>query len=246
MNRLHILAIYHKETSAFLNSLIAYLVVAVFLTGNGLFFWIFNDNVLDTGAAELSTLFALSPWLFLFLVPAITMRSFAEELRTGTLDLLFSRPVTRLEVILGKYLAACSLVVFSVFPTLMYYATVWYLGNPTGNIDSAATIGAYIGLLFLGFSFAAIGIFASTLSGNQILAFILAVFISFLVYTGFDFVAELPGLSGINEWLIQFGMMEHFRSISRGVLDSRDFLYFISLSVIFLMLSDLNLFLNKK
>jgi ABC-2 type transport system permease protein len=241
-----ILTIFRKEIAVFLNSLIAYVVMAVFLTGNGLFFWIFGDNVLDTGAADLSTLFALSPWFFLFLIPAITMRSFAEELKTGTIDLLFSRPLKRWEVVLGKFLAACSLVVFSVFPTLIYLATIWYLGNPTGNLDIAASSGAYIGLLFLGFSFASIGIFASTLTGNQILAFILGVFVSFFIYTGFDFIAELPGLSAWNDILIQFGMIEHFRSISRGVLDSRDFLYFISLSLIFLLLSDLNLFLNKK
>lgn len=241
-----ILAIYRKEVAVFLNSLIAYVVMAVFLTGNGLFFWIFEDNVLDTGAAELSTLFALSPWFFLFLIPAITMRSFAEELRTGTIDLLFSRPIARWEVIFGKFLAACSLVIFSVFPTLLYFGSIWYLGNPPGNLDVAASTGAYIGLLFLGFSFASIGIFASTLTGNQILAFILGVFISFFIYTGFDFLAELPGFSSWNEIIIQFGMIEHFRSISRGVLDSRDFLYFISLSFIFLLLSDLNLHLNKK
>lgn len=242
----NILIIFQKEISVFFNSLIAYVVMSVFLTGNGLFFWIFGDNVLETGAADLATLFALSPWFFLFLIPAITMRSFAEEIRTGTIDLLFSRPLTRWEILLGKYLAACALVVFSVFPTLIYFATIWYLGNPTGNLDAAAASGAYIGLLFLGFSFASIGIFASTLTTNQILAFILAVFISFFSYTGFDFIAELPGLSGLNEWIIQFGMMEHFRSISRGVVDSRDLLFFLSISTIFLLLSDLNLQLKKK
>jgi ABC-2 type transport system permease protein len=241
----NVFTIFRKETGVFFNSLIAYVVMSVFLTGNGLFFWIFGDNVLETGAAELSTLFALSPWFFLFLIPAITMRSFAEEIRTGTIDLLFSRPLTRWEILLGKYLSACALVVFSVFPTLIYFATIWYLGNPTGNLDVAASSGAYIGLLFLGFSFASIGIFASTLTTNQILAFILAVFISFITYTGFDFIAELPWLASYNEWIIQFGMIEHFRSISRGVVDSRDLLYFFSLSAIFLLLSDLNLQLKK-
>lgn len=241
-----ILTVFRKEVAAFLNSLIAYVVMTVFLTGIGLFFWIFGDNILDTGAAELNTLFVLGPWFFLFLIPAITMRSFAEEMRTGTLDLLFSRPLTRWQILTGKYMAACALVVFSVIPTLLYMATVWYLGNPVGNLDTGATLGAYIGLLFLGFSFASVGIFASTLTDNQIVAFILAVFISFFLYTGFDFLAELPGFSAFNEILIQFGLIEHFRSISRGVLDSRDFLFFISVSLIFLLLSDLTLFLRKK
>lgn len=241
-----VMTLFRKETASFLNSLIAYVVMTVFLVGTGIFFWVFNDNVLDTGAAELTILFMMGPWLFLFLIPAITMRSFAEEMRNGTLDLLFSRPLSGKQIIAGKYLAACALVLFSIAPTLVYYASIWYLGNPPGNLDTGAAIGAYIGMCFLGFTFAAIGIFTSTLTGNQIVAFILAVFFCFTFYTGFDFIADLPGVSAFNEQIIQIGMLEHYRSISRGVIDSRDLLYFVSISFIFLMLSDLNLSLRRK
>jgi len=241
-----LISLFRKETAGFLYTLIAYVVMTVFLIGTGVFFWIFSNNILETGAAELTTLFMLGPWLFLFLIPAITMRSFSEEIRTGTLDLLFSRPITHGQILLGKYFAACALVVFALLPTLVYFATVWYLGNPPGNLDTGATIGAYMGLCFLGFSFASIGVFASTLTDNQIVAFILSVFICFFLYTGFDFLADLSWVATYNDVIIQIGMLEHYRSISRGVVDSRDILYFISLSVIFLLLSDMNLSLRKK
>jgi len=242
----NILIIAQKETAAFLNSLIAYVVITVFLTGIGLFFWIFNNNILDTGAADLNTLFLLGPWFFLFLIPAITMRAFADEIRSGTLDLLLSRPVTIWQILWGKFLASCILVFFALLPTLCYYFSISWLGNPPGNLDTGATWGAYLGLLMLGCSFAAIGLFTSALTDNTIIAFIFGAFLCFFFYTGFDLLAELPILSKWNESIIKWGMIEHFRSISRGVVDSRDIIYFASISYVFLFLSDLKLSARKR
>ncbi|MCS7074916.1 MAG: gliding motility-associated ABC transporter permease subunit GldF [Bacteroidia bacterium] len=224
-----------KEIATFFNSLIAYIVIIVFLTGIGLFFWVLGDHVLLTGNADLSTLFDLGPWLFLFLVPAITMRSFAEEYKTGTIEFLRTKPITDWEIVLGKYLASVSLVVFSLLPTMIYYLSIYYLGNPVGNIDSGATWGAYLGLLGIGAVFAAIGIFASTLTDNQIVAFIIGVFLCFILYFSFDFLAELEIFGEYTDTIVSIGLLEHYRSISRGVIDSRDVIYYLSIIFIALL-----------
>ena len=223
-----------KEIAAFFNSLIAYIVMTVFLTGIGLFFWVLGDHILLSGNAELSTLFDLGPWMFLFLVPAITMRSFSEEYKTGTIEFLRTKPITDWEIVLGKYLAAVLLVFFSLLPTLVYYSTVYYLGNPVGNIDSGAVWGAYLGLFGIGAVFAAIGIFSSTITDNQIVAFITGVFLCFFLYFSFDFLAELEIFGEFTDTIVSIGILEHYRSISRGVIDSRDVIYYMS--VIFIAL----------
>ena len=238
------LTIFRKEVASFFNSLIAYLVIAVFLTGVGLFFWLWEMNVLETGVATMDALFDFGPYLFLFLVPAITMRSFSEEMKTGTIELLITKPLQDWQIILGKYLATVFLVLFSLLPTLIYYFTVYYLGNPVGNLDQGAIWGAYIGLFFLGCIFAAIGLFTSSLTDNQIVAFIVGVFLCFFLFLAFDFTASLPWLSSVNRILIQVGIMEHYRSISRGVIDTRDMVYFLSVVTIFLILT--NIVLNGK
>ena len=228
-----------KEISSFLSSLIGYTVIIVFLLVNGLFLWVFPQqfNILDYGFSSIDTYFMLAPWVFLFLIPAITMRSFAEEQRAGTLEILFTKPVTDLGIIMAKYLAAVVLVLFSVLPTLTYYITVYKLGMPPGNLDVGGTWGSYIGLLFLGAGFAAIGIFASTVSANQIVSFLVAVFLCGFMYTGFDFIYNLSVFGRFGLFVSQLGISEHYASMSRGVIDTRDILYFLSLIALFLVLT---------
>lgn len=228
-------AIFRKEISGFFSSLTGYVVIIVFLLINSLFMWVFPGewNIFDTGYAGLDTLFSLSPWVFLFLVPAVTMKMIAEEKRIGTIELVFTKPVTEREIILGKFLAAVSLVVLSLLPGIIYYISVYLLGEVPGNLDRGETLGAFIGLFFLASVYASAGIFASSLTDNQVVAFILSVLICFFLYMGFDSFAYLPGLKKFDEFVIGLGINEHYKSISRGVLDIRDAIYFISVAVIF-------------
>jgi len=230
-------ALFMKEISGFFSSLSGYLVIVVFLLLNSLFMWIVPGqfNVIENGYASLDSLFAIAPWVFLFLVPAITMRMISEEKRTGTLELLNTRPVTDLQIILAKFLASWTLVLFSLLPTLIYFWSVSRLGSPQGNMDMGGTWGSYIGLLFLGGIYAAIGVFASSLSGNQIVAFILAVSLSFLMYMGFEFLSGVAE-SGTTVFLVsRLGISYHYNSISRGVIDSRDMLYFAGVILLFIV-----------
>ncbi len=230
-------ALFKKEISGFFSSLTGYLVIVVFLLLNSLFMWIVPGqfNVIENGYATMDSLFAIAPWVFLFLVPAITMRMFSEEKRTGTLDLLYTRPVSELQIILAKFLASWALVLFSLIPTLIYFWSVSRLGSPPGNMDVGGTWGSYMGLLFLGGIYAAIGIFASSLTGNQIVAFITAVFLSFLMYLGFEFLSGIAE-SGRTAFLIsRLGISYHYNSISRGVIDSRDMLYFAGVILLFIV-----------
>ena len=230
-------ALFKKEISGFFSSLTGYLVIVVFLLLNSLFMWIVPGqfNVIANGYATMDTLFAIAPWVFLFLVPAICMRMFAEEKRTGTLDLLYTRPVSELQIIMAKFLASWALVLGSLIPTLIYFWSVARLGSPPGNMDMGGTWGSYVGLLFLGGIYAAIGIFASSLTGNQIVAFILAVFLSFLMYLGFEFLSGVAE-SGSTVFLIsRLGISYHYNSISRGVIDSRDMLYFAGVILLFIV-----------
>jgi len=230
-------ALFKKEISGFFSSLTGYLVIVVFLLLNSLFMWIVPGqfNVIENGYATMDSLFAIAPWVFLFLVPAITMRMFSEEKRTGTLDLLYTRPVSELQIILAKFLASWALVLSSLLPTLIYFWSVSRLGSPPGNMDIGGTWGSYIGLLFLGGIYTAIGIFASSLTGNQIVAFIIAVFLSFLMYLGFEFLSGIAE-SGRTVFLVsRLGISYHYNSISRGVIDSRDMLYFAGVILLFIV-----------
>jgi ABC-2 type transport system permease protein len=229
------LTIFQKEIRSFLSSLIAYVVLIVFLTGIGAFVWLFPDtNVLDYGFADMDTVFRISPYLFLFFIPAITMRSFAEEKKTGTMELLFTLPVRDWEIILGKFLAGLVLVLLAILPTILYYYSIYQLGEPVGNIDTAGTIGSYIGLFLLGAVFTSIGIFASSLTENQITSFILAFFLCFIIYQGFGLLSSFDDSTGVSYILMQFGIEYHYGTIRKGLIDSRDLLYFFS--IIFLML----------
>ncbi len=233
-------AILKKEFNSFFASPIAYLVIGVFLLANGLFLWIFKEefNILNAGFADLNSFFFLAPWVFLFLIPAITMKSFADEFSNGTIELLKTKPISDWQIVLGKFWASLLLVVVALIPTLTYVYTVYQLGNPVGNIDFGSTIGSYIGLLFLAATYTAIGLFTSTLSKNQIVAFILGVFITFFLYYGFDAISTSLG----NELTIKkMGINEHFKSISRGVIDSRDIIYFLSVTVFFLFITKMRL-----
>ena len=232
-----------KEINGFLNALIGYIVMIVFLLITGLFLWVFKMefNVLDFGFAGLDGLFILAPFVFLFLIPAITMRSFADEKKSGTIELLMTQPLTDVQVILAKYFAGVVLVVISLLPTLIYYFSVYRLGLPPGNLDSGSIWGSYIGLFFLGASFVSIGIFASSLTDNQIVSFILAVFISFLLYMGFELIYTFV-VSGKAGLIIEsLGLNAHYASMSRGVVDTRDLIYFASVTVIFILLTKLSL-----
>lgn len=225
-----------KEFTSFFASPIAYLVIGVFLLINGLFLWVFKDdfNVLNAGYADLTSFFNLAPWVFLFLIPAITMKSFADEFQNGTIEILKTLPISNWNIILGKYLAALALVFIAVLPTSIYIYTIYELGNPVGNLDFGPIIGSYIGLLLLASTYAAIGIFTSTLSKNQIVAFILGLVITFLFFYGFD---ALSTLLDDNYIIRLIGIQEHYKSISRGVIDTRDIIYFLSITILFLTLT---------
>lgn len=232
------IAVFVKEFRSFLNSLIAYLVMIVFLTAMGLLVWVFPDtSVLDYGFADLLTLFSLAPYVFIFLIPAITMRSFAEERRNGTLDLLFTKPVSEWQIIFGKYLASLTLVFITLVPTVIYYFSISALGNPTNNIDTSAVIGSYVGLFLLSSVFCAIGILASSITTNQIVAFIIAAFFSYIFFSGFHAAAALASSASISLLIKQTGILYHYETLSRGLIDSRDVLYLVSLSFFMLLIT---------
>jgi ABC-2 type transport system permease protein len=228
-------AIFIKEISGFFSTLTGYLVIIVFLLVNSLFMWVFPGewNVIEGGYASLDTLFFLAPFVFLFLVPAVTMKMIAEEKRLGTIELLYSRPVTERDIIWGKYLASVVLVLLSLLPCILWFISVWLLGETPGNIDKGGTAGSFIGLYFLAAVYASVGVFASSLTDNQVIAFITGVLICFILFMGFDSVAYLPGLKKAGELIINMGINEHYKSVSRGVIDLRDIIYFISVSLIF-------------
>jgi ABC-2 type transport system permease protein len=205
--------------------------------------WVFPGewNIFDRGYAGLDTLFFISPWVFLFLVPAVTMRMIAEEKRLGTIELIYSKPITERGIIYGKYFASVALVILSLLPGIVYYISVYQLGETPGNLDQGATIGAFIGLFFLASVYAAAGIFASSLTYNQAIAFIIAALMCFFLFIGFDSIAYLPGLKKADEFVIRLGINEHYKSISRGVIDIRDIAYFIAVIAIVNELTIFNL-----
>jgi ABC-2 type transport system permease protein len=228
-------SIFIKEIRGFLSSLIAYVVIAVFLLGIGSFMWIFPKlNIFETGYSNLDTLFYVAPWMFIFLVSAVTMRSFSEEKKAGTIELLTTKPVTDTQIIVAKYLASVVLVLFSLIPTLLFYFSVSQLSNPVGNVDHGAVLGSYIGLLFLGSVFAAIGIFSSVITDNQIVSFVVSMFLCFVIYMALSLLADFNLLGPFDVVLEWLSINSHYESISRGVVDSRDIIYFLSVIIVFL------------
>jgi ABC-2 type transport system permease protein len=231
------ITLFRKEINAFFSSLTGYVVIIVFLLANSLFMWVIkgNLNILESGHANMNALFTMAPWVFLFLVPAVSMRVFSEEKRSGTLELLLTRPISEFRIVLAKYLAAVVLILLSLFPTVIWYISVSRLGSPPANLDSGGIAGSYIGLFFLAAVYASIGIFSSALTENQIVSFILAVLLSFFLFTGFDMITSADLFGNLDNLLIRLGISEHYNSISRGVVDTRDLVYFLSVIALFLL-----------
>jgi ABC-2 type transport system permease protein len=230
-------AILLREIKSFFGSTIGYLVIALFLIINGLFLWVFEGeyNILKSGFADMTPFFTLSPWILIFLIPAVTMRSFSDEKKQGTLELLLTKPLSIWQIVNGKFLGALILIVLAIIPTFIYVVAIYKLGMPEGNIDMGSTIGSYFGLVFLIAAYSAIGVFTSTLSDNQIVAFIISVFLCFFFYFGFDGLASIAPL--YSTMITSLGMQDHFKSMGRGVIDTRDIIYFVSLTALFLSLT---------
>jgi ABC-2 type transport system permease protein len=230
-------ALYIKEIRSFLNSLIGYLVMGVFLLLTGLFMWVFpgDFNVLDMGYANIDSLFIIAPWVFMFLIPAISMRMFSDEIKTGTIELLLTRPLSESRIVLAKYLSALSLVGIALLPTLVYYISVISLEDAKSNVDSGAVWGSYLGLVFLSASYTSIGIFASSVSSNQIVSFLLAAFLCFFFFIGFDSIGSFKMFGKLDAFIISLGMNDHYRAMSRGLIDTRDVAYFAFISGAFLL-----------
>jgi ABC-2 type transport system permease protein len=236
-------SIFIKEINSFFSSIVGYVALLVFLVSCGLFLWIIPEySILEYGYASLDRFFQIAPWLLLLLVPAVTMRSFADEFRTGTIEWLFTKPLSDLDIITGKYLATVALIVFALLPTLIYVYTISNLSFPDVSLDTGAIIGSYIGLFFLASSFAAIGVFCSSLTANQVVGFLISLLACYLLYTGFEQLSKLPKLSeGVDYYLSMIGMEFHYNSISRGLVDSRDVIYFLSVIVFFISLTRFSL-----
>lgn len=232
-------AIFKREVQSFFTSPIGYLIVGSFLLLNGLFLWVFKGeyNIFDYGFADLDNFFLLAPWIFVFLVPAITMKSFSEERKMGTLELLLIKPISVWKLVLGKFWGAFLLCVIAVVPTIIYVFAISNLGVIEGNFDLGVVIGSYFGLLFLIAAYASIGIFASTLSDNQIIAFLVGILVCFMIFNGFDALSSLFSNGETQQWIQGLGAKSHFDSIARGVMDTRDLVYFISLTFFFLYLT---------
>ncbi len=237
------LSVFLKDFKGFFGSLTGYLVVMVYLTTNGVLLWIFpgSFNIPLSGYASLDSLFILSPWMFMFLIPAISMRLIAEEAKTGTLDLLLTRPISEFGLIFAKYLSALVLVLISILPTLIYFFTVWYLGSPRGVMDTGGTSGSFLGLILLASVYVSIGVFSSSLTDNQIIAFLIAVILTFIMYIGLFELGNLTGMRPFGTYISALSIEAHYISISRGVVDSRDILYFASASFVFLYLTTLKI-----
>lgn len=236
-------SVFIKEINSFFSSIVGYVAVLVFLVACGLFLWVIPDSsILEYGYATLDRFFELAPWFLMLLIPAITMRSFADEFRGGTIEWLATKPLSDMDIILGKYFASLALVVFALLPTLVYVYTVNNLSLIEDNLDTGAIIGSYIGLLFLAGGFTAIGIFCSSITNNQIVGFLIGLFACYLLYSGFEALSKLPSFAqGIDYYLSMIGMSFHYGSISRGLIDTRDVIYFLSVIVLFVSLTRLSL-----
>ncbi|MCE5330949.1 MAG: gliding motility-associated ABC transporter permease subunit GldF [Bacteroidales bacterium] len=232
--------IFKKELRTFLSNATGYIVIGIFLLLTGLFLWVIPGefNIPDTGYANVDGLFIISPWLFLFLCPAVTMRLFAEEKQTGTWELLATKPLSKWAIVFGKYLAGWVLVVLALLPTILYYFVVLYLAEPAGNVDAGAFWGSFIGLLFLAAIYVAIGIFSSSLSNNQIISFVVAVVLSFFMFYGFDLLGSFFTSGQSVQTLESLGVHAHYKSMSRGVIDSRDLVYFLVVTFVFLFFTE--------
>ncbi|NOT37966.1 MAG: ABC transporter permease subunit [Saprospiraceae bacterium] len=231
--------IFRKDISHYFSQLVAYIVVGIFILILGLLMWVFPDfSILYFNYASLDQVFAIVPVLFSFIIPALTMRSFSEEIHSGTLEILLTKPLTETQIVLGKFLAGLFMTLICLLPSLIYFYSVYQLGSPKGNIDTGAVTGSYIGLILLAASFVAIGIYGSVISKNQVSAFLISTFICFTLFYGFYYFSKLPIFFGKTDDLIQrIGMDFHYNNISKGAIDTRDIIYFGSVIFFFLYLS---------
>ena len=230
-----------KELRQLFSSLTGYITIIVFLLVNGLVLFVFRDNIFDFGYATLERFFGLAPWLLLLLVPAITMRSFADEFRSGTFEILQTRPLSRTQIIGGKYLGILTVVAIAVLPTIVYFFSIQALSTNEG-LDTGATIGSYIGLFFLAAVFTSIGVCISSFTSNAVVAFIITLLSCAFLYYGFGAISQLTGLEGGADYYVEMlGIDFHYRSISRGIIDTRDIIYFLSVILFFLTLTHRNL-----
>lgn len=232
-------AIFKKEFRSFFSSPIGYAIIAIYLIVNGLFLWFFenNFNILRAGFADLNAYFFIAPWIFLFLIPAITMKSFSEEMTTGTIEILKTKPLSDLQIVLGKFFGSLVLSVFAILPTLTYIYSVYQLGSPVGNIDLGITIGSFVGLLFLTATYTSIGIFSSVLSKNQVFSFLISLSLSFIFFYGFEAVSTYGLVGDLDYFIKNLGLYEHFKGIEKGILDTRSLLYFGAITVFFIAIT---------
>ncbi len=242
-------ALFSKEIKSFFGSLIGFVIICTFLIATGLFLFLIpssdNSNILENGLSSLDPLFSMAPWLYLLLIPAMTMRSFADEKLLGTLELIVTKPVTELQIILAKYFANVVILALTLLPTIVYFYTIQLLGAPAWNIDTGATLGSYIGLFLLGAHFIAIGIFASSITKNQIIALILSVTLCIFWYIGFEFISQQNLLGEFDLLIDKLGISYHYYSISKGQIDSRDIIYYLSAIAFFILLTKLILSARK-
>ena len=236
-------SIFIKEINSFFSSIVGYVALLVFLLACGLFLWVIpNYSILVYGFASMERFFDIAPWLLLLIVPAVTMRAFADEFRTGTIEWLSTKPVTDVEIIVGKYLATLVLMAFALLPTLIYVYTISNLSLPDVGLDTGAIMGSYIGLFFLMATYAAVGVFCSSLTSNQVVGFLIALLACYLLYTGFQQLSKLPNISeGLEYYLSMIGMEFHYSSISRGFIDTRDVVYFLTIIIFFISLTRFSL-----
>lgn len=240
--------IFRKEISLFFSSITGFIAIAVFLIASALIVFVFPEtSVLDYGFATLDSFFNSAPYIFLFLIPAVTMRSFAEEKSSKTLELLRTKPLRLIEIIGGKFLSAIVIVLFALLPTLVYPYIIGQLAEPINNIDTGGYIGSMIGLLCLAFCFCAIGLFGSSISKNQVVAFIVAMFLCFVSYFAFSSISNVPWLVGKSDYIIQqIGLESHYLSMSKGLVSLRDIVYFFSVMMLFLYFTFLKLQTESK
>jgi ABC-2 type transport system permease protein len=260
--------IFRKEVASFFNSLVGYMVLIVFVILTGLFFWVFDEHILVSGKANMNLLFQYAPIFFILLVPAITMRSISEEMKTGTIEFLVTKPLTNFQLVLGKFGAAAFLVFITILPTFIYYISIQMVArdpselqramNPelldqtigaityTSKLDNGPIIGGYIGLFALGTIFAALGILSSALSENQVVAYVIGAFLCFMMYFGFSFSSQLEDLTNVNLAIDRLGILSHYENISQGVVDTRDVVYFLSVVVIVIAATTTTLSLKRR
>ena len=241
------IALYKKELGVFFSTIIGPLIIGLFLLINGLLLWhnVSKVNILDNAFASMDVFFTISPLIFLLFIPAVSMRTFSEEYNSETIETLVTKPITAFQIVFGKFLAILTLIFVSIFPTVLYIITIYFLGETVGNIDLAGVIGSYVGLFLLSSIFASICVFASSLSNNQIIAFVLGIIIATVFYFGFDLLSKFPALQSIDILLQKMGISYHYNIMSKGLIRLSDVVYFSSISFIFLKLSEV-VILSKK